>query len=115
MTEPRRLTDEDMEHATLSRRIPVDEYRDDLQNPDGTVGGWRLRLVDHATESLVNMSTRCKQKLNADGIDNFMCVIITLVYWCLNSAMFKGEVSSAFRSKSDQTRAPPTCWNCIHG
>ena len=28
MTEPRFLTDEDMMHAILSRRILVDEYRD---------------------------------------------------------------------------------------
>ena len=28
MTEPKLLTNEDMEHATSSRKIPVDEYRD---------------------------------------------------------------------------------------
>ena len=62
MAEPKLLTDDDMMHATLSRRIPLDEYSDCLQNPNGTVGGWRLRLVDHATESLVNTSTRCRQE-----------------------------------------------------
>ena len=72
MSEPRLLRQNYMEHANLSRRIQVDEYRDYVQNSNGTVGGWRLRLVDHATASLVNMSTHCRQNIRANGIDNLM-------------------------------------------
>ena len=48
MTEPVPLEDIDLTEVTLTRRIPVREHR---------AKGWKTRIVDHATASLLNGAT----------------------------------------------------------
>ena len=48
MTEPVPLEDIDLTEVTLTRRIPVREHR---------AKGWKTRIVDHTTASLLNGAT----------------------------------------------------------
>ena len=54
--------DGEVESRMLTRRIPVREERQ---------SGWRTRMVDHATESMLNEATRpcdCTQNDNLDTL-----------------------------------------------
>ena len=48
MTEPVPLEDIDLTEVTLTRRIPVREHR---------AKGWKTRIADHTTASLLNGAT----------------------------------------------------------
>ena len=49
MSYPRLLIQSDLTDVNLTRRIPVREERE---------SGWRTRVVDHETESMINEATR---------------------------------------------------------
>ena len=60
MSWPRPLRDDDLYDYSLTRRIGVMEWWDHAKE-------WRLRVVDHATESLANFATWADQRTTNDG------------------------------------------------
>ena len=72
MTQPRPITDKVMRSVTLSRRIAVVEEREHVDR------GWRLRLVDDLTESLVNGATGAKMKIRSQGLDVLRLMILLM-------------------------------------
>ena len=60
MAGPWPLIEVETSRINLSRRLPVREERG---------SGWRTRVVDHKTESSVNLATQPRDKLAHDTID----------------------------------------------
>ena len=87
MTKPRRLTSNPKD-VSLTRRIPVREERQ---------SGWRTRVVDHATESLINEATRPCDRVKNDTLDTLVFMLTFLFAQGVNPAMWKRDISSAFR------------------
>ena len=72
----------------LTRRLPVRELRSK---------GWRTRVVDHATESEINDYTAVREATQHDGLDVLVWILFQFMLAGVRSAMFKGDISSAFR------------------
>ena len=60
MQVPRKLRAQDLHDYSFTRRIGVNEWREHTKE-------WRLRVVDHATESLANFATYANQRTVDDG------------------------------------------------
>ena len=88
MSEPRELVPSDLDEVNITRRIPVREER---QN------GWRTRIVDHETESLINEATRPADKIQHDSLDILAVIVTMLMAAGATPALWKRDVSSAFR------------------
>ena len=73
----RPLEERDLHESALARRLAVHEFRDHL----GPNGDWRLQMVDHHTESLVNPTIWSRRKLRNDSVDLFWWLV-----WCFYSA-----------------------------
>ena len=67
MTRPVLVDELNLDEVTLTRRLPVREERSK---------GWRTRIVDHATESLLNLSTYPQDKVSHDTVDVFMFILL---------------------------------------
>ena len=88
MSFPKRLDDEIMHEANLTRRIPVREERQD---------GWRTRIVDHETESFINEATRPQDRVQHDGLDLLTFILTWFLAMSVHPLMWKRDVASAFR------------------
>ena len=104
---PRPLKPEDIDNFTFARRIGVMEWRDHLFSSDGTAGDFRLRNVDHETESLVSEATSWPQALTVDGPDTLVWMILWMLSSAIRPLLFKCDVKSAFRRC-------PIYWRHIH-
>ena len=87
----RPLEERDLHKSALARRLAVHEFRNHL----GPASDWRLRMVDHHTEPLVNGTiwSSCKLKNNYD-------FLLTVWMFCsagIRVAMSKSEISKAYR------------------
>jgi hypothetical protein len=87
MTPPAKL-DGNPAHHSLTRRIPVREERH---------SGWRTRIVDHETESMVNEATRPVDRVCNDNLDILVFILIFFMMAQCEPRMWKRDVSSAFR------------------
>lgn len=88
MTVPRLLTPSDVESVTLTRRIPVRELR---------AKGWRTRVVDHESESGVNLATLPCDRIQHDTLDTLAAIVFNFFHHDSNVRMWKRDVSKAFR------------------
>ena len=59
--------------------------------------GWRLRLVDDLTESLVNGATGAKMKIRSQGLDVLRLMILLMSLLGFDVTVWKGDIASAFR------------------
>ena len=88
MSQPRRFEPQDVEDKNLTRRIPVREER---------AKGWRTRVVDHETESLINEATRPADRVKHDSVDVMAFIVVTMLAAGVMVNMWKRDISSAFR------------------
>jgi hypothetical protein len=88
MTHPRPLRDADLDSGNLTRRIPVREEREK---------GWRTRVVDHETESMINPATRPCDKVKHDDIGVLAFMVAFLLQQGILPKLWKRDISSAFR------------------
>ena len=88
MTVPRVLLPQDLEAFTLTRRIPVREWR---------AKGWRTRVADHETESGINAVTVPVDKIKHDTLDVLVALVLRLFDAGHPVHMWKRDVSKAFR------------------
>ena len=88
MSTPRKLMTKDKSGVNLTRRIPVREERQ---------SGWRTRIVDHETESLVNEATEPCDKVQHDGLTLFVFILTWFMAKGVEPRMWKRDISSAFR------------------
>ena len=88
MTRPRRMASHDKKRGNITRRIPVREER---------ASGWRTRIVDHETESLINEATRPCDKVRHDGIDVLALIATLFMFHGIVPELWKRDISSAFR------------------
>ena len=88
MSQPRRFEPLDVEDKNLTRRIPVREER---------AKGWRTRVVDHETESLINEATRPADRVKHDSVDVMAFIVVAMLAAGVMVNMWKRDISSAFR------------------
>ena len=88
MSTPRLLKDEDLHSKSFTRRIPVREERSK---------GWTTRVVDHETESMMNPATQPVDKLQFDGLDMLVAILLFFLRADVMPRMWKRDISKAFR------------------
>ena len=88
MSQPRMLETEDLKNVNFTRRIPVRELRSK---------GWRTRVVDHASESGINMCTRPQDRVKRDTLDTLANVALEFYDQDCDIRLWKRDVSQAFR------------------
>ena len=103
MTNPRLLKEEDVEKVNLTRRIPVREERE---------SGWRTRVVDHKTESMINTATRPFDKLQHDDIDVLAFIVTCFLILGILPKLWKRDISSAFRRVPIWAEHLDLAWVC---
>ena len=70
----------------LTRRIPVREERE---------SGWRTRVVDHGTESMINEATRPCDKVQHDDIGLLAFIVAFMLERSVMAKLWKRDISSA--------------------
>ena len=102
MSWPTEVTEEDMRNLVLTRRIGVSEWRDHC--------GWRWRIVDHSTESLLKSLTHAGHKC----VNETVAAVVTMVSLMQKSGaeprMSKRDVKSAFRWNPNDPWQAEYCW-----
>lgn len=101
MSYPRALTPEDMLDKSLTRRIPVREER---------AHGWRTRVVDHETESGVNMATAPVDKIRHDTLDVLSEIVLQFFRNNCEVRLWKRDISQAFRRVPIQASHLDCAW-----
>ena len=82
------MSEKILSEANLTRRTPVREERQ---------AGWRTRVVDHETESLVNEAPRPQDRVRHDSLDLLTFILTSFLCFTLIPLMWKRVVASAFR------------------
>ena len=59
--------------------------------------GWRTRVVDHCTESGLNVACRISDHPTHDTLDVLVAIVERCISLGIDVEMFKGDVSQAFR------------------
>lgn len=88
MTLPRPLMPEDLQTKSFTRRIPVREER---------ASGWRTRVVDHMTESGVNLCTQPVDKIRHDNLDTLSEIVLKYFEADCPVHLWKRDISQAYR------------------
>ena len=88
MAVPWKLSQWHLDNVSLSRRIPVREERD---------GSMRTRVVDHKSESEINLATQPTEKLSHDTIDSMVKMVQQFVVNGCSPLMWKRDIGKAFR------------------
>ncbi len=88
MSTPRLLKEEDLYSKSFTRRIPVREERPK---------GWTTRVVDHETESMMNPATQPVDKLQFDGLEMLVAILLVFLRADVMPRMWKRDISKAFR------------------
>jgi len=87
MTSPRPLLPGDFDPGSFTRRIPVWEER---------AKGWRTRIVDHKTESMINPATVPVDKISHDAIEVLITMLLLFMYCGVEPLQWKRDISNAF-------------------
>jgi hypothetical protein len=74
--------------VNVTRRIPVREERS---------RGWRTRVVDHETESMINVAAFTQSRVQHDGVGVMSMICILFMRAGFTPVMWKGDGSKAFR------------------
>eukprot|EP00435_Cladocopium_sp_Y103_P044779 s1987_g12.t1 len=88
MSFPRALVPADLLDKSLTRRIPVREER---------AKGWRTRVVDHETESGINLATEPVDKIRHDTLDVLSEIVMHFYRNDCDILLWKRDISQAFR------------------
>ena len=88
MTYPVPLSEVDLSQVLLTRRLGVREER---------AKGWRTRLVDHFTESGVNPATGARDRIQHDGTDLLVRLVLSTFRRGKVPVVWKRDISQAFR------------------
>ena len=88
MSFPRALVPEDVSHLSLTRRIPVREERSK---------GWRTRIVDHETESMINAAAVPCDKIRHNTLDDLASMTLAYFQQDCKVLLWKRDISKAFR------------------
>ena len=104
MSTPRAFTPHDASHLSLTRRIPVREERSK---------GWRTRVVDHSTESMVNAATVPCDRIKHHTLDDLADMVMCFFESNCQVSLWKVDISQAFRRvpiKSEHMQFAWTVW-----
>ena len=88
MCAPVPLDDVKLDAVSLTRRLPVREFR---------ASGWRTRIVDHETESSVNEATVARSKIQNDSLDVLVAILTRFMAGGVEPSQWKRDVSRAYR------------------
>lgn len=89
MSKPQLLQESDLHDKTLTRRIGVLEHREGR--------GYRVRSVDHGTESLLNSATWMDEKHCNQGLEYHISTIVNMMARGIHPKQWKRDARKAFR------------------
>lgn len=105
MSVPQPLENLSMEEASVSRRLPVRETR--VKNGEFVE---RTRIVDHKSESNINMATAPQETLEHDTIDALVWISLKLMAADLVPVLWKRDLRKAFRGCPIQAEDLDLTW-----
>ena len=91
MTKPIVSTTKNGKNIRVSRRIPVREWKDSIED-------WRTRPVDHGSESGLKEATFSKQKTKVQGLEFLVTMVLQFLDNEKDPRMWKRDLKSAFRN-----------------
>ena len=91
MTEPVVSTEESRKNILISRRTPVREWKDSIEE-------WRTRPFDHRSESGFKQATPSKWRTKVQGLEFLITIVLQFLDGSVDPRMWKRDFESACRS-----------------
>ena len=91
MTKPVVSTKQSRKNILVSRRIPVREWKDSIED-------WKTRPVDHGSESGLKQATSSKYKTKVQGLEFLITIVLQFLDSKTDPRMWKRDLKSAFRN-----------------